>query len=296
MQHIPVLVPEVVEGLALTPDAVVVDATLGGGGHTQAIASVLDQNGKIIAFDVDPVALADAQVWHQQLTPEVVLVNKNFATLKESLHQLGLETVNGILADLGWRMEQFSQGGRGFSFMVDEPLLMTFGEPNQYTCTAADILNEWEVEQIANVLFGYGEERYAKRIAHAVVQARQKARIETSGQLAALVADAVPKKYVYSKVHPATKTFQALRIAVNDELSILESFLEQALSSLAVGGRLAIISFHSLEDRIVKHTFREWAKTGRAKLITKRPISASPEETRRNSRARSAKLRIIELS
>jgi 16S rRNA (cytosine1402-N4)-methyltransferase len=189
-------------------------------------------------------------------------------------------------------MEQFAQGGKGFSFMHDEPLLMTFGESTQYEFTAYDIVNEWGEDSIADIIFGYGEERNARKIAKAIVTARKASPIKTTNQLTECIESAFPKMH-YRKVNPSTKTFQALRIAVNDELGTLESFLKDGFALLQPGGRMAIITFHSLEDRVVKHYFRTLKNEDLAELSTKKPIVPGPEELKQNPRARSAKLRII---
>jgi 16S rRNA (cytosine1402-N4)-methyltransferase len=221
------------------------------------------------------------------------LVNDNFQHITEIVRSLHISEVDGIIADLGWRMEQFTDSGKGFSFLQDEPLQMTFGEPESYPFTAHDIVNDWDETSIANVLYGYGEERYARRIASTIVRHRRIQPIITTTQLVEIIKESVPKAYVHRKTHPATKTFQALRIAVNDELGVLERFIQAASSLITVGGRVAIITFHSIEDRIVKHAFRELAKTGHFQLVTKKPIETTPEEKHANPRSRSAKLRII---
>ena len=292
--HITVLEKEAVDALALSSDAVVVDATLGAGGHSQRIAAKLGTNGTLIGIDADKTAIEAAKDLFKDVPCTVRLVEGNFRTLHDQLVLLHIEDVDAILADLGWRMEQFSGNGKGFSFQVDEPLLMTYGDASQYPFTAYDIVNEWKEEQIMNVLKGYGEERYAKRIAQGIVKARESARIETTAQLVAVIETSVPAMYRRGRIHPATKTFQALRIAVNDELEALEHFIAQSIEALKDGGRLAIITFHSIEDRIVKHLFRTYAQNQKGTVVTKRPITATDEELAVNKRARSAKLRIFE--
>ena len=204
-----------------------------------------------------------------------------------------LTNIRGILADLGWRMEQFAEGGKGFSFQINEPLYMTYGDPSTYPFTAFDVVNDWKEEDIANVIYAYGEERQARKIAKAIVITREESPITSSGQLAEIISKTI-KKNPKIRIHPATKTFQALRIVVNDELDVVERFIDEAFSLLVPQGRLAIITFHSLEDRVVKHRFRSLKNEGQAVLVTKKPITASAEELRNNPRARSAKLRIIE--
>jgi 16S rRNA (cytosine1402-N4)-methyltransferase len=224
----------------------------------------------------------------------VYIKEGNYRNIDRILKELDITEVDGVLADLGWRIEQMSGNGKGFSFAVDEPLLMTYGDPKEYAFTAADILNEWEENDIRNVLKGYGEERYAGRIAGAIVEMRAHVPILHTVELADIVVGAVPPHYRRGKLHPATRTFQALRIAVNDELEALEELIHKSIQLLAPRGRLAIISFHSLEDRIVKHTFRAYAHDQKCTIITKKPITASTEEKEKNPRSRSAKLRILE--
>jgi 16S rRNA (cytosine1402-N4)-methyltransferase len=272
----------------------VIDATLGAGGHAQRIAASLGRAGTLVGIDADKAAVEAAQDLFRDAACTVHLVEGNFRTLKTQLVLLHITHVDAILADLGWRMEQFSGNGKGFSFLVDEPLLMTFGTPSEYPFTARDIVNEWTEEQITQVLKGYGEERYARRIARGITEAREVEPIETTAQLVSVIERSVPALYRHGRIHPATKTFQALRIAVNDELEALEQFIAQSIDVLAEGGRLAIITFHSIEDRIVKHLFRTYAHDQKGTVVTKRPIVPTAEEIRTNKRARSAKLRIFE--
>jgi 16S rRNA (cytosine1402-N4)-methyltransferase len=290
-QHITVLKKEAVEGLDITPEATIVDATLGSGGHAKAILEHLGEKGTLIAIDADASAI---ESFDAKKRATVHLVHRNFRDIDVVLRELNIENADGILADLGWRMEQFAGGSKGFSFLVDEPLHMTFGNPEAYPFTARDIVNEWKEEDIKNVLKGYGEERFAGRIARHIVEARAMSPIETSGELAEVVWQAVPGFYRIGRIHPATRTFQALRTAVNDELDALEVFIRKSTDALKAEGRLAIISFHSIEDRIVKRTFRELQSEGRGTVLTKKPIMAGDEELRLNPRARSAKLRIFE--
>ena len=292
MSHITVLLQEAIEGLSFEPDDIVVDATFGSGGHAVEILRQLNSDGIYVGIDADNSAFAGTTLAKTKAT--VHLVNDNFQNITEILRSLHIEKADAILADLGWRMEQFTDGGKGFSFNVDEPLYMTFGDPKDYPFTAEDIINEWNEETLANILYGYAEERFSRRIAKAIVTERKSLKISSTKQLVEIVQSAVPKAYLHKKVHPATKTFQALRIAVNDELGVLERFIDESMNCLEVGGRLAIITFHSIEDRIVKHTFRSLKEAGSGQLITKKPICPSPEEMKNNPRSRSAKLRIIE--
>jgi 16S rRNA (cytosine1402-N4)-methyltransferase len=296
MKHITVLKDESIQQLNLKQGSVVVDCTLGSGGHSRAILEQIGAKGTLIALDADEAAITAGESLKNEYKSTIHLVNKNFRTLGAVLETLNIEHVDAILADLGWRTEQFAgtEGeARGFSFSADEPLKMTFGNSSQYSFTAADIVNDWKEEDIANVIYGYGEDRAARRIARAIVAARELAPITTAKGLAAIVESAVPVRG-YSKIHPATKTFQALRIAVNDEFDALSELLHVSLSSLKPEGRLAVISFHSLEDRIVKHTFRDFVHDQQCVLVHKKPITPTPEELQANPRSRSAKLRTIE--
>lgn len=296
MRHITVLKDESVNALNLHEGSVVVDCTLGAGGHGWEIVSRLGPAGHYIGLDADPTAVQAVKEKFATATPHTTLLTRNFSELTTTLTELNIDTVDAILADLGWRMEQFDGSSglpRGFSFQSDEPLLMTYGDQTDYPFTAADIVNEWDEEDIANIIYAYGEERAARKIADRIVRTRTTTPIATAAQLAELVA-AVVKTSPRSKVHPATRTFQALRIAVNDEFAVLESLLAQGMAALRPGGRMAVISFHSLEDRIVKHTFRSFAHDQQAVLVTKKPITATAEELQTNPRSRSAKLRVIE--
>lgn len=291
MKHKTVLLHEAVDGLALARNSVVVDATFGSGGHAREILKHLDLQGIYIGIDADSTAFHEQKF--EEAKGSVHLVNDNFGNITEILRSLHIEKVDGILADLGWRMEQFADGGKGFSFNVDEPLHMTFGNPEQYPFTAMDIVNDWEEETLANIFYGYAEETSSRRIAKAIIETRKKVHIDTTFKLRDIVVAALPKAARYKPIHPATKVFQALRIAVNDELGVLERFITDGFLHLKPGGRLAIISFHSIEDRIVKHRFRELTQTGQGELVFKKPITPSAEELAENPRARSAKLRII---
>ncbi|MBI4086474.1 16S rRNA (cytosine(1402)-N(4))-methyltransferase [Candidatus Kaiserbacteria bacterium] len=332
-RHIPVLLAETVAGLALRADATVIDATLGNGGHFSAILEKLGPKGTLFGIDADPIAVARAaeRVALKDVPyVRVLFATGNFRNIAALAKTQGLTYADAIVADLGWRMEQFSGerelgGGKGFSFSADEPLAMTFGDPEHYPFTAADIVNEWKEEDIANVIFAYGEERYSRPIARAIVRARAEKRIETARELAEIISEAVrkrgalsqdlassfgseanqkshkvystgtvPERYRHGRIHPATKTFQALRIAVNDEIDALKEFIAAAVDLLSPGGILAIISFHSIEDRIVKHAFAGLETEGRMRRITKKPIIPAEEELSRNPRARSARLRIVQ--
>ncbi|MCA9360465.1 16S rRNA (cytosine(1402)-N(4))-methyltransferase RsmH [Candidatus Kaiserbacteria bacterium] len=291
MQHKTVLLHEAVDGLQLSPSDIVVDATFGSGGHAKEIAQKLSQEGCYIGIDADESALDKEKIG--EVSPKIHLVHSNFSEITNILRSLHIEKVDAILADLGWRMEQFADGEKGFSFMHDGLLHMTFGKPEDYPFTAEDIVNDWEENVLADVFYGYADERYARRIAKAIVEARKIERITSTLQLVKIVEYALPKVAKGKKISPATKVFQGLRIAVNDELKVLESFIKDAFMALEIGGRLAIITFHSIEDRVVKHSFRELKDAGFGSLTTKKPITPSEEELKENPRSRSAKLRII---
>lgn len=305
--HRTVLLQEAVESLSLKKGDVVVDGTLGGAGHALAIVKQLGPAGTLIGVDADEDAvsrardvLADALPTGEKGPPvsaikgngpTVLLINDNFRNIEQALKGRNIHEVDKVLFDLGWSQFQLS-AGRGFSFQTDEPLSMTYAK-NQLL-TAEMIVNSWQQQSIEDVLKGFGEERYAKRIAERIVRERETRRIATSRDLAEIVRAAVPAAYRHGKLNPATKTFQALRIAVNDEFGALEYGMRGAWSLLKRGGRLAIISFHSSEDRIVKHRFADWVREGQGILINRKPIAPSDEELKANPRARSAKLRVIE--
>ncbi len=266
MTHKTVLLHEAVDGLLLSAEDIVVDATFGSGGHAREILSILSKDGTYVGIDADATAFEGQSLGATKA--KIHLVNDNFQNITDILRSLHIEKVDAILADLGWRMEQFSDSGKGFSFNKDEPLTMTFGDPSDYSFTAHDIVNDWGEETLANIMYGYAEERFSRRIAKAIVLARKETIISSTKQLVEIIESAVPKQYLNKKVNPATKTFQALRIAVNDELGVLEEFIKQAFIRLDEGGRLAIITFHSIEDRIVKQSFKALVAEERGELIT----------------------------
>jgi 16S rRNA (cytosine1402-N4)-methyltransferase len=292
-KHTTVLLREAVDALAITAGATVVDATLGSGGHAQEIVARLGVSGTYIGIDADQSAI-DAQRDVLKGTCHVNLKVGNFRDIDSILNTTEYGKPDSILADLGWRMEQFSGNGKGFSFQIDEPLIMTYGDASLYPFTAHDVVNEWEEEHIRTILEAYGEERYASRIVRGILQAREAGEIKTTFDLVKIIESSVPVHYKTGKINPATRTFQALRIAVNDELSALEEFMERSLTLLKDNGRLAIITFHSLEDRMVKHTFRAFERDQRGIVLTKKPITPNDDEIIRNKRARSAKLRVFE--
>lgn len=292
--HTPVLMQEVLDGLAVQASDVVVDATLGGAGHFSQLLSKLGADGLIVGIDADSEAVSRARAAYaadrRPDRPTTHLVNDNFRNLTRILDRLGVATVDKTFFDLGWSGYQIASP-RGFSFQNNEPLLMNYGAESE---TAADIVNSATETELADIIFTYGEERFARKIAKEIVDARRRERILTTGQLVAAITAGVPRSYREGKSHPATKTFQALRIAANDELGALTEGLTAALARTSPGGRVAVISFHSLEDRIVKNFFRAALERGEGSLVEKKPIAPSRAEVLANRRARSAKLRIFE--
>lgn len=295
-RHDSVLMKEVLEALAIEPSDTVVDATLGGAGHFAALLAALGEGGVIVGIDADLAAVERGRAAYaldrRPERPVAHLVNDNFRNLGRILERLGIGQVDKILFDLGWSGYQIASP-RGFSFQSDEPLLMTYGEGGE---TAADIINSSTESELADLIFAYGEERFARGIARAIVAARGKERILTTDALVEAIKAGTPHWYHDRKSNPATKTFQALRIAANDEIGSLKEGLAAALAALAPGGRLAVISFHSIEDRVVKNTLRDAAEAGMGSMTPKKPIAPSRAEILANRRARSAKLRVFERS
>lgn len=275
--HVPVMLKETLALLDLRDKDVVVDATYGRGGHSAAIKAAAKV--KLIALDADPAAGKG-------------VINANFADLADVLDRVGVPAINKALFDLGWNMTQLS-AGRGFSFLADEPLNMSYGPKPRSGFSAADVLNTWQEKVLADAIFGYGEERYARRIARAIVERREIAEFKTTMELVEVIKDAVPAAYRRGRIHPATRTFQALRIAVNDEMGAIDQGLRAAWQRLAPGGRLVVITFHSIEDRAVKRMFAAWAKAGEGSLLVKKPLTATQSEIKHNPPSRSAKLRAI---
>lgn len=287
--HTPVLLAEVMAALEPQPGGVYVDATLGLGGHSEAILQRSSPNGRLIAFDWDEEALRLAKERLAPFAERVTLLRCNFAEIAEALAGLAVTQVDGILLDAGMSSLQLDQGGRGFSFQQDEPLDMRMD--NRRGQSAADLLAAASEMELADIFYYYGEERQARRIARAIVESRNKSPLRTSRELAELVARAIPKRFHPTRIHVATKVFQALRISVNGELENLAGFLSDVPPLLKSNGRVAVISFHSLEDGLVKRAFR----AGHGLLEkTKHPIGAKDDEIARNPRARSARLRIAE--
>ncbi len=295
--HTSVLLHESIDGLFVQKGDVYLDGTLGSAGHALYALEKVGGDLTVIGLDRDIDALARS---HKTLEKHMKkarlhLKQASYGDLDTVLDVLKIDKVNRIMLDLGLSSDQFETSGRGFTFRKDEPLLMTFNKhPATDDLTARYIVNNWEETTIADVIFGYGEERYSRLIARAIVAYRKRKPIETTTELVEIIQSAVPAIYRRGRIHPATRTFQALRIAVNDELNTLKQGINRGFDRLEKNGRMAVISFHSLEDRIVKHFFKEKAEQDMAILITKRPIEASEEEVQRNPRSRSAKLRIIE--
>lgn len=304
--HVSVLLDECLSGLNIKPDGIYVDGTLGGAGHSSQIAKRLT-TGKLIGIDRDPVALAAAEERLAPYSDRVTLVHSNFSQIDRVLADLDIPGVDGILLDLGVSSPQLDDGSRGFSYMADAPLDMRMdgGE----WLTAYEVVNTWPEDELRRILYEYGEERYAPQIAGAICRRRAAVPIETTLELVDVIRSAMPAQALREKQHPAKRSFQAIRIAVNDELGAVQQVMEAAIPKLNPGGRLAVITFHSLEDRIVKTAMAAAAKgctcpphfpvcvcgkKPQVKLINKKPIISGEEELGRNSRARSAKLRVCE--
>lgn len=286
MSHVPVLLSEVIQELEIAAGQTIVDGTLGGGGHTRRLAELVGAAGHVIAMDRDPQAIANAE--RELAGLPITLVEANFAELPEVLDQLQISNVDGVLLDLGLSSDQLADPLRGFSFNFDGPLDLRFnpseGEP------ASRLVNKCRVDQLADIIFQFGEERHSRRIARAIERVRRSSPIRTAAELARIVSKAVPTSADARRIHPATRTFQALRIAVNDELKSVEIALRRIPDRLQPGnGRFGVISFHSLEDRIVKNGFRE---DPRLEVISRKPIRPTENEVQSNPRSRSARLRI----
>ncbi len=289
--HASVLVEETLALLDLKKGELVLDATAGRGGHSEAILKAAPNC--LIAIDADPASVAATKERLKNFGERALVVEANFRDTAAVLKRENIKGVDKALFDLGWNASQLASG-HGFSFMHDEPLNMSYGPNPASGFTAAEILNNWSEKVLADVFFGYGEERYARPIARAIVARREIEPIKTTFELVDVIRDAVPGRYRSGRINPATKTFQALRIAVNDELGSIQMGITGAWKNLNPGGRIAVISFHSIEDRAVKNLLRTLAKEEGGKLITKKPIIASREESVGNPSARSAKLRGIE--
>ena len=306
-QHKSVLLQECIDALNIRPDGIYLDGTLGGAGHSSQIARRLTEGGRLIGVDRDRTALAAAKERLAPYADRVTLVHSNFAEIDAILDSLGIPAVDGMLFDLGVSSPQLDDASRGFSYMADAPLDMRMDKDD--ALTAGAVVNTWPQGELRRILYDYGEERYAPQIAAAICRAREKAPIETTLELVDIIRSAMPAQALREKQHPAKRSFQAIRIAVNDELGAVSRMMQAAVGRLNPGGRLAVITFHSLEDRIVKNAFRTLAdpctcpknipvcvcgKKPLVKLVTRKPIVSGPAELEENPRARSAKLRVAE--
>jgi len=295
MRHVSVLLDETIDGLGLKEGDVVIDGTLGGGGHTLEIIKRFNSKVKIIGFDLDIDAINRVKNLTKDKDTNIVFINNGFEEIDQEIKRLNINKIDRIILDLGFSSFQLEEGGRGFSFQRDEPLLMTLKKDlTDEDLTAKEIVNDWAEESLADIIYGFGEEKYARKIAKAIVLARQEKKIETTFDLVSILENVISRFYKGRKIHFATKTFQALRIATNRELENLEKVIDKGFQDLNKGGRIAIITFHSLEDRLVKRKFKELASGGQARLINKKPIIPTEKEIDENPRSRSAKLRLIE--
>ncbi|MBC1357160.1 16S rRNA (cytosine(1402)-N(4))-methyltransferase RsmH [Listeria booriae] len=306
-QHETVLLKETVDNLNIKPDGVYVDCTLGGAGHSAYLLSQLSESGHLFAFDQDSKALVHAKERLSEYAGQVTFIKSNFRYIKEALLEVGVTEVDGILYDLGVSSPQLDERERGFSYHQDAPLDMRMDQ--DAPLTARDVVNDWPYEDLVRIFFRYGEEKFSKQVAREIERRREVAPIETTGELVDCIKAAIPAPARRKGGHPAKRVFQAIRIAVNDELGAVEDSLKDAMELLKPGGRISVITFHSLEDRITKQIFTEQAKgpelppglpiipdeyKPKMKLVTRKPILPSEEELTENNRARSAKLRVVE--
>src|SRR5690625_2991182 len=301
-KHKSVLKDETIAGLAIKPNGTYIDCTVGGGGHSLEIVSQLNEEGRLIAFDQDVDALTAAKEKLSAYTDKIIFINKNFKHLQEELEKREITNVDGILFDLGVSSPQLDRGDRGFSYQNDAQLDMRMNQGQQLT--AFEIVNSWSYHNLVSIFFKYGEEKFSKQVARKIEAERQKNDISTTHQLVDIIKDAIPAPARRTGGHPARRVFQALRIAVNDELESFVEALDQAAQLVSIGGRIAVITFHSLEDRICKHAFQAWSTEKQVprnvpiipeefqapfKRITRKPIVPTDEELKENRRARSAK-------
>ena len=308
-EHKSVLLNETIEGLNIKPDGIYVDGTLGGGGHAYEIARRLSDKGSIIGIDQDEAAIEAASVRLKDFGEKVTIIRSNYCDMKSKLHELGIDKVDGIVLDLGVSSYQLDTAERGFSYREDAPLDMRMDQRSEMT--ARDIVNDYSEMDLYRVIRDYGEDKFAKNIARHIVRERAKRPIETTGELTEVIRHAIPRKFQKKTGHPAKRTFQAIRIELNRELDVLRDSLDDMIDMLNPGGRLCIITFHSLEDRIVKSAFKKnenpctcpsdfpvcvCGKVSKGRVITRKPILPSEEEMEVNSRSKSAKLRIFERS
>ncbi len=306
-EHTTVLLKETVDGLRINPDGIYVDCTLGGAGHSELILSRLSEKGKLYAFDQDDIAIAHAQEKLSKYGDKLILIKSNFKNLKFELEQIGVQKVDGVLYDLGVSSPQIDTPERGFSYHHDAPLDMRMDR--DAGLSAYDVVNHWSYADLVRIFFQYGEEKFSKQIARRIEATREITPINTTGELVELIKDVIPAPARRKGGHPAKRIFQAIRIAVNDELRVFEDSLQQAIELLNPGGRISVITFHSLEDRICKVAFKKASEIPNLphglpvipdefkpviKLITRKPQLPSEEELENNNRARSAKLRIAE--
>ena len=297
MAHTPVLLEKVIEYLDPKPEKLVIDGTMDGGGHARAILEKLKGKGIFLGIDWDPRMVEQAKIritYHEsRVTNNLILVHGNYADIPEILKERKLPKADGILLDLGFSSEQLENSGRGFSFDPSadgEPLMMTYDDRRT---PASELLRGMDERELAEIIYKFGGEKFARRIAKAIVLQERKEAIRTTGELCEVIRRSIPGNYGMRRLNPATRTFQALRIYANDELGNLEKFLSRFPTMLRGGGRVVVISFHSLEDRLVKNYFRKFEKEEKIKILTKKPVTASEEEKRKNPRSRSAKLRAI---
>lgn len=306
-QHTSVLLHETVDGLNIRPDGIYVDATLGGGGHAFQVCSRLDSKGRFIGIDQDAAAIEAASARLSVFGEKVTIIRSNYCDMKARLQEIGIDKVDGIMIDLGVSSYQLDTADRGFSYRMDAPLDMRMDQ--RQTMTAKDIVNTYSEMELFHVIRDYGEDRFAKNIAKHIVAERQKSPIETTGQLVEIIRQSIPMKVQKTTGHPAKRTFQAIRIELNRELDVLKDTLDDMIDLLNPGGRLCVITFHSLEDRIVKSNFRRnenpctcpsdfpvcvCGKVSKGRVVTRKPIFPGEEELEVNSRSKSAKLRIFE--
>ncbi|MEC2053693.1 16S rRNA (cytosine(1402)-N(4))-methyltransferase RsmH [Peribacillus psychrosaccharolyticus] len=306
-QHTTVLLKETVDGLDIKPDGIYVDCTLGGAGHSEYLLSQLNEDGRLYAFDQDETAIKHAKEKLSRYSSQVTFIQNNFKNIEEELHSRGIEQVDGILYDLGVSSPQLDTPERGFSYNYDAPLDMRMNQDAQIS--AYDVVNDWSFQDLWRIFTRYGEEKFSKQIARKIEAAREIKPIETTFELVELIKDGIPAPARRKGGHPAKRIFQAIRIAVNDELGVFEDSLKQAISLLKPGGRISVITFHSLEDRICKSVFKQHSDLPELppglpiipeefkpllKLVVRKPILPSEEELENNNRSRSAKLRIAE--
>lgn len=306
-KHVSVLLDPCIDNLNIKPDGIYVDGTLGGGGHSYHIAEKLTDGGRLIGIDRDDAAIRAAGERLKPFADRVTIVRSNYGDIRRVLNDLGIDRVDGILLDLGVSSYQLDTAERGFSYMADAPLDMRMDQSE--SMTAGDIVNDYSVDELTRIIRDYGEDRFARNIAKHIVEARQKKRIETTGELVEIIKASIPMKIQKTGGHPAKRTFQAIRIELNRELTVIEEVTDTMIDCLNPEGRLCVITFHSLEDRIIKNKFRTaenpctcprefpvcmCGKKSRGRVITRKPILPDEEEMERNSRARSAKLRVFE--